>query len=69
MTETIWKSTIIILTPWNPYGIDVDTLAREALVGDSFLLSKDSEPATPDEIAVAGDFFFPIAYSGNDYGA
>jgi hypothetical protein len=64
----IWKSTITILSPWNPYGVDVDVLAREALMGDCFLLSKVSEPAVPDEIAVAGDFFFPEAFSGNDYG-
>jgi hypothetical protein len=64
----IWKSTITILSPWNPYGVDVDVLAREALMGDCFLLSKVSEPAVPDEIAAAGDFFFPEAYSGNDYG-
>ena len=66
--DAVWKSTIIILSPWNPYGVEVTNLAREALEGECFLLSQESELATPDEIAEAGDHFYPIAWSGNDYG-
>lgn len=64
----IWKSTIVILTEYDPYGVSIEDLGYEAERGDAYCVSKTSQPATPDEIAQAGDFFFPIAYSGNDYG-
>lgn len=64
----IWKSTIVILTEYDPYGVSIEDLGYEAERGDAYCLGKTSQPATPEEIALAGDFFFPTAHSGNDYG-
>ena len=56
--DMLWKSTIVIITDYDPRKLELDHLAREACVGDAICVSCEAERVKFAEVeADVGDFF------------
>lgn len=60
--EKLWKTRIIIWTDYDPSGIELDSLAREAQVGDAYCSSQSTREVNtgslPDDSDWDGTEFF-----------
>lgn len=43
MPKTLWKTTAVIWTDFNPQTLEIDDLAREAMGGDAHCSREDHE--------------------------
>lgn len=56
--DVLWKTTIVIVTDYDPRKTEMDALAREACVGDAICVSCEAERVKfADVEADVGDFF------------
>jgi hypothetical protein len=49
MTKKLWRTTIVILSDYNPTQSDLEELAHSAISGDAYLYSMDNEAFDPDQ--------------------
>jgi hypothetical protein len=56
--ELLWKTTIVIVTDYDPQEQEIDELAREAMAGVAKCIRQVQEPVSFDEVAgQVGEFF------------
>ena len=55
--DALYKTTIVIWTDWAPLHMEIDELAREAVMGDAFCAETDTEYVTDHTQFPVTEFF------------